>query len=378
MAGQMYEVPWLKQLRRPAIGLLLLIPPVLLVMTATSSIGIFDLLAYFRESVIGGILLAPFHIFSKLFLARQLFPDLLLWGSVAALINAVLLAAVIRIDSQTSDRHLSESARNAKRWARLKRGGSFLAGDAITARSRARPPYLGGIGPIAWRQAINASRNISKVTVVFIAMALLTGPLIANARDMDMISSALGLLFLVIAFIMPRALLCDFRGDWDSLELYRSLPISSWRICTGQLIVPVLLASVVQAVMVASSMLFFEGAGQFAQWFLFLFLIPLNLLLYGLENLVFLLFPTRILPVGRVDFEFMGRTLLEFSLKALLIVLLVGLAVRVGFAVRDATDQSYRWMVISSWSVLAAMALATIPLNAIAFRRFKIDETIAP
>jgi hypothetical protein len=317
-------------------------------------------------------------VFTHIFLAKELFPDLALWIFLAAGINTALLAAVIYLDRQSGDRHLSETTRSAKRWARLKRGGSFLAGDETTARSLRKPAYLAGVGPIVWRQAINASRNVAKVVVVFVAIGMLTGPLIANARDLNIISLAFGLVFLVVVFIMPRALLCDFRGDWDSLELYRSLPLAPWRICAGQLAVPVVIASFVQAVMVISTMPFFDEAARFALQFMLLYLIPLNMLLYGIENLVFLLFPTRILPVGRVDFEFMGRTLLEFSLKAMLLALIVGLAVRVGFSVRDATGQSYLWMVISSWGVLTAMALAMIPLNAMAFRNFRIDQTIAP
>lgn len=378
MAGRTYNVAWFERIRRPAFLALFLVPPALLVLTLGTNIGILDVLEYFRDSAVGRVLLAPFNIFAGIFLARQFFPDLIGYGVLAIVTNVVLVGAVVYMDRQWSDDYSFETERMARRWSRLKRGGSFLASDRITARSWQKPAFLGGAGPIVWRQWINATRNSGKVVIVMLLIAMLAGPLIANARDLHQTSSALGLVYLVVAFIMPRSLLWDFRGDWDSLELYRALPVSPSRVCIGQLAVPVLVASAVQSVMIASTMLFFESAARAAQSALFLYLIPANLLLYGLENFVFLMFPTRILPVGRVDFEFMGRTLLEFSLKTVALLAMAGIAALAGFKALDLSGQSYFWLIVASWSVLALMSVAMIPLNAMAFRRFRIDQEIAP
>ena len=179
-----------------------------------------------------------------------------------------------------------------------------------------------------------------------------------------------------IAFILPRSLLCDFRGEFGSMELYKALPVAPWRICAGQLVVPVLLASAIELVMIFSTLLFFEGAEQVVLIALMAFTVPSNLLLYGLENLVFLLFPTRLLPVGRVDFEFLGRTLVDFILKTIIIVTAVVAAGAAGFAALDATGQSYLWLAITSWLVLTVIGSLTVPLLGIAFRRFKVSQTI--
>lgn len=378
MAGRNWAVPVPERFRRTVIAALLLIPPAVLYLTLTTGIGILDVLDHFRTSPAGGVLLMPFVVFARIFLARQFLPDLAAWAILGTFINALLLAGVICLDRMSGDHYSFEAERNARRWNRLRRGASFLASDRTAARSLRRPPYLGGMGPIVWRQSINASRNIGKVFIVLVVTAMFTGPLIANASALHQTGFALGLLYLVVGFVMPRALLCDFRGDWDNLELYRSLPVTPLRVCAGQLVMPVLLASLVQAVMVASTMLFFHGAARIAQAVLLLYLVPLNMLLYGVENFVFLMFPARILPTGRVDFEFMGRILLEFTVKTAFVVTMVTIAALIGFAALDRTGQSYPWLVATSWITLLAMALTMIPLNAYGYRRFRIDQPIAP
>ena len=47
-----------------------------------------------------------------------------------------------------------------------------------------------------------------------------------------------------------------------------------------------------------------------------------------------------------------------------------------GFAALDATGQSYIWLAITSWLVLTAIASLTVPLLGIAFRHFKVSQTV--
>ena len=377
MFGHAFESSRLMRARQPAILLLLTVVSVTIVyVTATTDKNILDLLSDFRHSWLGTILLAPFAVFAELFLAQKIFPDLVAWALLAITINAALVLVIIALDGRTTDRSLSESRRLSTRWARMKQGASFWASDKTTGRSVRRSPVLGGLGPIVWRQTMNAVRNSGRVVLVFLVIAMLTGPILASAGTTLKIGVIVGLLYVFIAFILPRSLLCDFRGEFGSMELYKALPIAPWRICAGQLVVPVLLASAIELVMIFSTLLFFEGAAQVVLIALMAFTVPSNLLLYGLENLVFLLFPTRLLPVGRVDFEFLGRTLVDFILKTIIIVTAVVAAGAVGFAALDATGQSYLWLAITSWLVLTVIGSLTVPLLGIAFRRFKVSQTI--
>jgi hypothetical protein len=378
MFGHAFESSRLMRARQPAILLLLTVVSATIVyVMATTDKNILDLLSGFRHSWLGTILLAPFTVFAELFLAQKIFPDLVAWALLAITINAALVLVIIALDGRTTDRSLSESRRLSTRWARMKQGASFWASDKTTGRSVRRSPVLGGLGPIVWRQTMNAVRNSGRVVLVFLVIAMLTGPILASAITTLKIGVIVGLLYVFITFILPRSLLCDFRGEFGSMEIYKALPIAPWRICAGQLVVPVLLASAIELVMIFSTLLFFEGAAaQVVLIALMAFTVPSNLLLYGLENLVFLLFPTKLLPVGRVDFEFLGRTLVDFILKTIIIVTAVIAAGAAGFVALNATGQSYLWLAITSWLVLTVIGSLTVPLLGIAFRRFKVSQTI--
>lgn len=339
------------------------------------SLGLDDVVAAFRQSWPGRIVLAPFSVLAELFLARDMFPGLAVWTAVALAINGALLAIIVALDQCTSDRSLSANRQLSERWLRIRRGGSFWASDKTTGNSVRRAPHLAGIGPIAWRQSINAVRNTGRVILVFLAIAALTGPLLLNA-GLDISSSGmLGIAYFFIAFIMPRSLVCDFRGELSRMEHYKSLPTAPWRICVGQLAVPVVLASAIQLVMIASVLPFVDLTTGVIVTMAALFVVPFNLLLYGLENFVFLLFPTKLVPVGRVDFDFLGRTLVDFIAKSVIIFTTLSVARNIGIKMQLMTG-SLTVFALTSLAIVTVAALATIPLSAWSFRRFKLRETM--
>jgi hypothetical protein len=104
------------------------------------------------------------------------------------------------------------------------------------------------------------------------------------------------------------------------------------------------------------------------------FTIPFNALLYSLENLIFLLFPTPLVPVGRVDFDFLGRTMVDFAVKTALLIAGCGLAAGVGILVLQATNRSWPAFAIVTWCSLALLALLMLPVLSWAFERFDISR----
>ena len=298
------------------------------------------------------------------------------WSACAIAINAGLLLVIIRFDGRAADHALSASRRLSNRWARMRHGASFWASEKTTGRSLRRAPGLAGIGPIAWRQAINAARNSGRVILFFFAIAALAGPLLASAVPTSAVGGAVGLVYFFFAFMMPRSLVCDFRGELGAIQLYKVLPIAPWRICAGQLAAPVMLASAIQVVLAFSTLLFLEGPGTGILFVSMAFAVPFNLLVYGLENLIFLLFPTKLLPVGRADFEFLGRTILDFVVKTVILVVTGVVAAGAGFAALAASGHSWTWFAVASWLVLSLIGLMTVPLLAFAFRRFRVSQTI--
>jgi len=375
MAWQAFEGNGLARIKWPATAMFFAIAVAAMIHAwAAPDRTVFDLLSDVRHSWIGTVILIPYIVFAELFLAKINSSHMAFWAAIAVLINGALLWAVVMLDGRTSERSLGENTRLSDRWERMKQGGSFWATERIEVRSIRNVPTLGGLGPIAWRQAIKAVRNSSKVIAVFIVGAAGAGPL-ASAVGIPLTDDrALLTIFFFFGFMLPRTLICDFRGDLSRMETYKTLPIAPWRICTGQLVVQVLLAYVVALTMIVSALIFDDRVVAPVALALAVFAFPLTLLIYAVENTIFLLFPAKLVPMGRADFEFLGRSLIEFMAKMAIILL----AVSAAFGVGAFTFMTLRTTLVlpgmASWLTLTLIGgLATIAMQ-YAFRRFVVAE----
>ncbi|GGE61572.1 hypothetical protein [Actibacterium pelagium] len=377
MAGQALEGSRFARYRWPAIALLFTAAvATALYAWVTPDRSVFDLLTEFRHSWIGTIILIPYIVFAELFVAPSLFPHLALWACIAVLINAVLLYVAIKLDALTTDRALKENARQSDRWERIKQGGSFWATQRTEVRSIRRAPLLGGLGPIAFRQTLNAARNSFKVIAVFIGMAACLGPL-ASAFGVPVTDSrALTMIYIFYGFILPRTLVCDFRGDLSRMEIYKTLPIAPWRICAGQLVAQVLLAYVIALTMIASILVFEDGVDTSVALMFAAFALPLTVLIYVVENTIHLLFPTKLVPMGRADFEFLGRSLVEFIAKTIVVLTAAAVSAGVGLATFTMIRTSLVLPGLASWVTLTLIGVLTLVVMQFAFRRFAVAETV--
>lgn len=375
MAWQAFEGRRLAWLKWPATAVVCTLALAAMIHAwAVPDRSISGLLEEVRHSWIGTIILMPYIVFAELFLARALFPDLALWAAIAILINVLLFWAVIKLDRRTSEFSLREHARLSDRWERMKQGGSFWATERSEVPSIRTAPTLGGLGPIAWRQAIKAVRNSSKLIIIFIVGAACAGPLFSMAGISVTGDRGLVMIFCFFGFILPRTLICDFRGDLSRMETYKTLPIAPWRICMGQLLVQVLLAYVVALMMIVSFLLFDDRLGASVALALAAFALPFTLLLYAVENTIFLLFPAKPIPMGRADFEFLGRSLIEFIMKTVVLLFAVSLAFGVGVVTFMALRTTLVLPGLASWLTLTLIGgLATIVMQ-YAFRRFVVAE----
>ncbi len=376
MAWQAFEGNRFARLKWPATAMVFAIAVAAMVHAwAVPDRTVFDLLSDVRHSWVGTIILMPYIVFSELFLARTHSSHLAFWAAIAVLINAALLWAVVMLDGRTFERSLRETTRLSDRWERMKQGGSFWATERIEVRSITKAPTLGGLGPIAWRQTIKAVRNSSKVIAIFIVAAACVGPITAAVGIPITDDRALVAIIFFFAFILPRTLICDFRGDLSRMETYKTLPIAPWRICTGQLVVQVLLSYVVVLTMIVSALFFEDRLDAPVALALAVFALPLTLLIYAVENTIFLLFPAKLVPMGRADFEFLGRALVEFIVKIIIILLAVSVAVGVGAFTFMRLSPTLVLAGVASWSTLTLIGgLATVVMQ-YAFRRFVVAET---
>ncbi|MEM9268849.1 MAG: hypothetical protein AAGA78_07930, partial [Pseudomonadota bacterium] len=290
------------------------------------------------------------------------------------LINAALLWAVIVLDGRTTDRALREHTLMSNRWERMRQGGSFFGIEKVEVSSIRTAPTLGGVGPIAWRQGIKAVRNSSKVFGVFLLIAACTGPLTSAVGMPITDDRVLAIILFFFAFIVPRTLICDFRGDLSRMETYKTLPLAPWRICAGQLLVQVLLSFVVALTMIVSALIFDDSVTAPIALALAVFALPITLLIYAVENTIFLLFPTKLIPMGRADFEFLGRTLVEFIVKLVIIISAVSVAIAVGVLVLLTLKTTLTLPVLASWVTLALTGGLATAIMQFAFRRFVVAE----
>jgi hypothetical protein len=174
--------------------------------------------------------------------------------------------------------------------------------------------------------------------------------------------------------VLPRALVFDFRSDLETLSNFKALPLPAWKICIGQLAAPVLLTCLIEGVLLAGAALVIDSRARPFLLGIGLFLPPFNLLLYEAENLFFLLFPAPLVPVGRADFDFMGRTLVGYAVTATVLIGSCLLAAGAGYLAVKATGLSWPVFAAAGWVSLTLIAATMLPLLGWAFNRFDVSR----
>lgn len=328
----------------------------------------------------------PLGWFFQAFVATRLLPGpdgegLLVYAFLGALVDLGLVGVVFALDAQYLEAAAASSARIYVRLQRL-RGRNIDAGEGATGR-RARfgipdLPWWGGIGPIFWRQLTAALRGLGRVVVVLAIVGMVLVPVLLGG-DLD--TAALpfllmgGVLWLTI--FLTAVVPFDFRGDVDRIAVLKTLPLPAWRLAIGQLLTPVVLLSVMQWLALAG----IAAASNVSERFVLAcaaFALPFNFLLFGLENLLFLLFPTRLMAATPGDFQAIGRNVLFLMGKMLGLGIVMSIALAVGFATWALTGYNVTAGLLAAWPVVALAGLALVPLIAFAFARFDVGRDTPP
>ena len=377
LLGQLLEKYFNTVLKRSYILIIVIVPVAVIAWYfANISNSLIDTLALFQSSTIGTLVLAPFEVYVHIFLAKSIFPDLLGWATLGLAMNLGLLAIIILLDSHSSEASIAASLKLHKRWARTRRSGLFWSAQPSVVRPvMHHPPMLRGIGPIAWHQLLTALRSSRKVLLVFLGLAMLAGPLLVIASADISIWSLIGGVFFAAVFVLPRTLVFDFRSNLDIMENFKALPLSPFKISIGQLLSPVLLTSVIELVLLGSTAILLDETPRTILIGIIPFLLPFNMLLYGLENLFFLLFPAPLVPVGRADFDFLGRTMVGFAVTATLLIGSCFLAASAGqMALNIIGSSSWLTFMGIAWLSLTLIAFTVLPLLSWAFNRFDVSR----
>ena len=283
----------------------------------------------FRSSWTGRVLLAPFEVFSHTILAARWFPELVCWGAGALAIDALLLALIFKLDADYIESAAAISQKLYEKVQRMKQGGGIVLPASQKAASirLIRFPWLGGVGPLAWRQVLMAIRTSRYALIVSIGIGVMIGIMAffakRNPAGPDLVSF-MGIGFLAyLTFIFSMQLPWAFRGDIVHMDCLKSLPIAPLAVALGELTGGVMLLAMIQLVLLAG--LLAAGGNPVVILIVMTFLVPFDLLILAMSNTVFLIYPVRPTPGTSADFQLVGRMMLFMLLQFLLLIPALGI-----------------------------------------------------
>lgn len=334
----------------------------------------------FRASWVGTGVLAPFEVFGRIAGARNWFPELAGWAAAGVALNAAMALVVLWLDADFLEASVGASQRLYERLQRA-RSGTLVHADRGGGKPRriARPRWWGGAGPVAWRQLVTAARSAKGLMILFLIIgAAVALPAVFQSRlsSITVWPAVVGM-GVSSLFYFPQMIRFDFRGDVDRLETLKALPLSATAIVLGELFTPVLMTTVLQVVVIVVL-----GVLQPDLWPILgtctAFLVPANVLIFGLENLVFLLYPYRLAAAGGLDLQVFGRQMLIMFGKFVVLTLTGGLAAAIGGLAYLVTGQSVAAFASGAWLSVLVMAAGMVPLMGWAYGRFDPSRDTPP
>lgn len=312
---------------RRIVGVLLLIPIVLGLAQAISvaqANGLVATLRAFADTLPGKIVLAPFQIYGNTLNATT-YASLAGWAAVALTVNGILMALAIRLDANYLESAVRVSQQMQRRLQQARRqGGGFAASAPESHWTLPQLPRLGGFGVIVWSQILKAARTSRGMLIVGILMLVVISVLLtvnqkfATATTFPMVAiGAMAYLSLLMSFNSPMG----FRADVDQMEFLKALPITSTAIAAGEVLCVTLLLGAVQVTLLAIVAVI-TGSYVLLGWAI-AFAIPFNALIFGLDSLVFLLYPARATPSTPGDIQSFGRFMVQSFIKMAVFFLLI-------------------------------------------------------
>ena len=329
-------------------------------------------------------LMFPFFVFTKVIVASSV-TSWLAWAIPSILLNygalQFLLYIEVALQKRTETRERMEFVRNE---ANLKSPNQPMTFD--TSKTFDRVPWLGGAGPIIWRQLKAIFRLKRGLCWLLIPLAAALGLAAYLAFDPEQGAfPTLAVVVVLTSVFLPGLIPFDFRGDLNGLPALKMMPIRPFAIVLGQLTVPVLLLTAFQ--FAALSTMLIQDASQLSTvlWSV-VFLLPINIAIISLENVVFLLYPYR---VAEFDMQATVRRVVMLMAKffVVFVVALVGLLAGFGvLGLKMAVQETAlnEWLA-GAWAplligieiaVLFSVAMGVASTTCWAYRRFDLSEDL--
>lgn len=232
------------------------------------------------------------------------------------------------------------------------------------------PTRLRGAGSIAWRQFLGAYHYKSTLAVSLgVPVLLCCLPLFANHGPFQMTLHLVAGLVFYSFLLLPPALMLDFRRDVNRLDVLKSLPISPLAVTVGQLAIPVTLCALFHWSVLGIAALC--GSISWVQMMAAaVLLLPVCVLIFALENMIFMVSPYRRNQEG---LDMFLRTILTFTAKGILFALGLAIALVWAFVCRNIGDQFQEanliggllfglgaWGLVTLAAILSTKALANL------------------
>jgi hypothetical protein len=320
-----------------------------------------------KQSAAVRALLMPFEVFAQIIAAPNVWPAAILWALLAIAMILALLIAILFLDAQYMEAATAASRRRYEMVRQARTRGVALR----TTNSRWRTPMLprfGGVGPIAWRQLTTALRQSRGLLTLLVMIGIGAGIFVFSQRESgDSIRPTFSVIMWA-SIMLANSLRFDFRGDIDLIDTLKSLPLPPVTICAGEIVAPAIVMSIFHFAIIAMAL---AAAPQHTNYLLAAatLILPANFVMFAVENLMFLLFPTRFVTAAPGDLQGSGRMMLVMFAKVFIVALVVIAAVGIGAIVHAITDN---WIagVASTGVILIVEVVALLTAMAAAFVRF--------
>ena len=260
----------------------------------------------------GETLLAPFKIFASVALTQTL--GVSLFGQLVLATALVFVSGhiVFGLDKWRQNQIVKKEKSTFEKAVLISSQQTDVrTGLATKLRT---PIRMAGYGPLVWRQLLSVLNYKSTLIVSLgIPIVLCCLPLLQTAPQFRMLAIIVALLIFYSFLLLPAALMLDYRRDINRMFVFKSFPARSLTITLAQLTTPVLLCTIFQA----SVLLIATITGKVVGWHAMIaivLIIPINVLIFASENLIFLLSPYQ---RNKEGVDVFLRTILTFTAKGI-------------------------------------------------------------
>jgi hypothetical protein len=367
---------------RQAVSVLVGIVVLVALFQATKQLGDGDLQSIwkaFRYSTAATWVLAPFQVFVRALSAED-WVSFLPYAGILLLIDLVLLQIAYRMDALSLEASLAISEKMTAKIKMMQAkgvAGAFGPSNSSVARRRfPQLPFWGGIGPVVWQRMTTTFRVSNRLLWLLAGVVAVAGSVVyfvgKNDKSNGMIAPIMGMGAMAYSSFLLSLMI---QNEIERVGYMKSLPIRSVAIVIGDWIGFPILLSIIQSLFITGVACFYPTV---APWLLAgaALTLPLNLLLFGIDKLVFYIYPTRMAKGAPGDFQNAGKQMVFMALKMLMLgggVLIVVLAALPGALALHSPLVA----VLSAAVVLGIECVALVPLLVIAFDRFDPGITYA-